>query len=258
MFFVFSKLLSFFLSPIWWIAVLMLFFILLKKFKYRKALLIASFVILIVFSNPLLFYCVSGWWEGELKNLDETEHYDGIILLGGFSNYRTEQQRIVFTGSADRLLQALDLYKKGKADRFIFTGGSASIIVREKKEGEYLGEYIQAMGIPQDSLLIEWNSRNTHENAVETQGLLKEAGIEKGKFLLVTSGFHMKRAEGCFKKVGVNVVPYVTDPLQSNVRPEIWNWFTPSASTLATWERLFREWVGYAVYRLKGFYIVNG
>ncbi len=141
----------------------------------------------------------------------------------------------------------------GKANWFIFTGGSARIIAKEKHEGDFLKDYLYLMGINKDSLLIEWQSRNTHENATETLKMLKEKHIENGNFLLVTSGYHMKRAISCFTKEGMNVHPYKTDPLQGNLSPDFTDIITPSSGVLAQWERLFREWIGYWVYKVKGF-----
>lgn len=253
MFFILSKILSFFLSPIWWITFLLLAYLIFKKHKRRKLLLILAFSLLVVFSNQLLLYHVSGWWEGELKNPRELGHYDGIILLGGFSNYQSESQRIRFMQSSDRLLQAVELYKIGKARYFIFTGGSGRVLVREKSEGEYLKDYLKLLGIPQDSTLVEWKSRNTHENAVETGKMLAAENLEKGQYLLVTSGFHMKRALGCYIKEGIDVVPYTADPLQSSIAPDVWDAISPSASAIGTWELLLREWVGYAVYKTRGY-----
>ncbi len=114
-------------------------------------------------------------------------------------------------------------------------------------------DYLKLLDIPEDSTLVEWNSRNTHENAVETLKMLENAKLSNGKFLLVTSGFHMKRALECFQKVGINVTPYATDPLQGNLPPELWDCLMPSATTLGLWERLFREWIGYAVYKIRGY-----
>ncbi|TLX74101.1 YdcF family protein [Labilibacter sediminis] len=253
MFFLISKILSFLLSPIWWVAVLLLLYLILNKNKRRKWLLYGAFGVLMFFSNQFIFYHVAGWWEGELQNPNEIEQYDGIILLGGFSSFQSDAERIRFYQSADRLFQAMELYKKKKANRFIFTGGSARIIVKEKKEGEYIKDYLALLGVPEDSTLVEWESRNTRENALETLAMLKKENLHDGRFLLVTSGFHMKRALGCFKKVGIDVMPYNTDPLQNTLPPDVADAVTPSAGTLALWERLIREWIGYGVYKLKGF-----
>ncbi len=253
MFFILSKLLSFILSPIWWITILLLSYFILKNFKKRKWLLVTAISILLIFSNQLLFYHVSGWWENDFKKYEEVKCYDGIILLGGFSSYRAEENRLQFSKSADRLLQAVDLYKGGKAKYLIFTGGSSRIIQRTKSGGEFMKEFLMRLGIPQDSLLVEWNARNTYENAVETKKLLGNVNLEQGKYLIVTSGFHLKRAMGCFEKAGIDVVPFKTDALQSNLPPEIWECITPSASVLATWELLFKEWIGYVVYKIRGY-----
>ncbi|WP_282038334.1 YdcF family protein [Saccharicrinis aurantiacus] len=253
MFFILSKVLSFILSPIWWITVLLLCYLIFRNYKKRKVLLYAAITILLIFSNKNLFHHAAKAWEGALTNPDAIEHYDGIIVLGGFSGFQTESNRIQFYQSADRLFQAVELYKKGKADKFIFTGGSASIIVKEKQEGLFIKDYLKKLDIAEDSTLVEWESRNTHENAVETKKMLEAIGAENGKYLLVTSGFHMKRAMGCFTKEGIRVEPYTTDALQSLIPPTFADVLTPSSSALALWERLFREWVGIGVYKLKGF-----
>ncbi len=253
MFFILSKILSFILSPIWWICVLLLLYIILKHFKYRKYLLYTAVTILLIFSNPFLFQQAAKKWEGPLTNPNSLEHYDGIIVLGGLSSYQSSTQRIRFVSSADRLFQGIELYKKGVADKFIFTGGSASIIVRERKEGDYIKDYLELIGIPADSTLVEWNSRNTHENAIETYKMLQDIHAEKGKYLLITSGFHMKRALGCFLKQNINVTPYVTDPLQGTLDPSFIEAITPSAKHLNTWQSLLREWVGLIAYKIKGY-----
>ncbi len=253
MFFILSKILSFILSPLWWIAILLLLFLVLRNYRRRRILFYTSFTLLVVFSNQLLFYHVAGWWEGDLIKSEEVDACNGIILLGGFSSYKVESDRIRFSESADRLLNALELYHLKKADRFIFTGGSGRIIDRGQKEGEFLKDYLILMGIPEDSLMVEMNSRNTHENAEMTFAMLKEENLEKGDYLLVTSGFHMKRAMGCFKKAGLKVHPYNTDPLQSVIAPDFTDAITPSAGVLGKWQLLIREWIGYFIYKVMGY-----
>ncbi len=253
MFFIFSKILSFLLSPIWWTVILMFLYIVLRRYGKRRWFLLSAFVVLLVFSNQFLFYSVSGCWEGSLEKVDDLPKYDGLILLGGFSSYNEESDRICFNGSSDRLLQAMDLYHKGKAKYFIFTGGSSLILSKEREEGVFLEDYLKETGIKEEDLIIESKSRNTHENAAFTLEILKEEQLSDKRFILVTSAFHMKRALACFKKEGFNVVPYKTDPMHAIRRPDFADIIIPSAGTLAAWERLFREWVGYVVYKLKGY-----
>ncbi len=251
MFFTVSKLFAFALSPISWICILFIACFFLRKNKYRKCILTLSIVILFVFTNPYIFYYVSGWWEGYSQNPNTVQHYDGIIVLGGgVAGYNSQNQEINFNNSSsDRLLKAIELFKMGKADRFIFSGGSKG----EIKEGEIVKDYLKTINIPEENTLVEWNSLNTHQNAVETTKLLKSAGIYEGKFLLITSGYHIKRSVDCFKKEGISVTAYSTDFIKQFGTPEYTGIFHPSSVILEKWKTIIKEWVGYGVYSLAGY-----
>ncbi len=54
------------------------------------------------------------------------------------------------------------------------------------------------LGVPQDSIIVETNSHNTMEHAVELAKLFPPE--EKLKIGLVTSALHMLRSERAFKK----------------------------------------------------------
>ncbi len=127
------------------------------------------------------------------------------------------------------------------------------ILKKEKKEGDFLKNYLIHMGIKVDSLLMESNSRNTHENALFTCEMLKERNLSEAHFLLVTSAFHMRRAMACFQKEGIDVTPYKTNPLQATRTPDFADCILPSASVLSSWNQLIREWVGFLAYRVKGY-----
>jgi uncharacterized SAM-binding protein YcdF (DUF218 family) len=49
---------------------------------------------------------------------------------------------------------------------------------------------------------MESISRNTYENAVQTQRLIQEHGLSQ--IILVTTAIHLPRAMACFHKVGSN------------------------------------------------------
>jgi uncharacterized SAM-binding protein YcdF (DUF218 family) len=65
-------------------------------------------------------------------------------------------------------------------------------------------------------------------------------------YLLVTSAFHMRRSLMIFKKAGINVVPYPSNYLGSEVNFAPNN-FLPEANTLSNWEYYTKEVVGYVV-----------
>ncbi len=251
MFFTVSKLFSFALSPILWIGILVILALMIKRSMFKKCILIFAMGLLFVFTNPYIFYRVSSWWEGHSQDLNSVEHYDGIIVLGGgVAGYNHSINEIKFeNSSSDRLLKAIELFKMGKADRFIFSGGSTG----EIKEGEIVQCYLKKVDIPEDSTLVEWNSLNTHENAVETSKLLQSAGIKKGNFLLVTSGYHIKRSLDCFKKQGISVTPFSTDFIHQFGTADFSGIFHPSTVYLEKWKTIIKEWVGYTVYSFVGY-----
>ena len=47
-------------------------------------------------------------------------------------------------------------------------------------------------GVRKKDILLENQSRNTHENAIYSLKIIEEENIE-GKVLLITSAFHMRR-----------------------------------------------------------------
>lgn len=254
MFFLLSKLLAFLISPIIWV-----FGLLVYSFKTRvegraKKLRIAAACVLYIFSNAFIVDEFFRAWEPVTPDYDlMNTKYQGAIVLGGIGDVDLRLEKINFGCSGDRLFQTLPLYHKGRIERLIFTGGSGSIEFPEKKEGTYVKKYLLSIGIPDSALVIENNSRNTYENAVMTKKILDSIGL-KGPFLLVTSAYHLPRALAVFKKAGYNnLTPYVTNRASGLRRYTFDHLFFPNPGALFSFEFLTHEWMGYLVYKLKGY-----
>ena len=180
--------------------------------------------------------------------------YEAGIVLGGMLEYDVQFNRIQFRQGADRLFQAVELYKTGSIRKIFFVGGSGSIEFAHLKEGMFVRRYLRTIGIPEKDIWIENESRNTRENAVNAHELLSQKKYTGGKFLLITSGRHMRRAMGCFKTVGIDVTPYSVDRDASPVRRFTFDHLLiPDAATLLKWEALFHEWIGMITYKVKGY-----
>ncbi len=98
------------------------------------------------------------------------------------------------------------------------------------------------------SLYLETESRNTHENALFTKAFLNKAGISNPQICLVTSAFHMLRANMIFQKVGFKTIPAPTDfkaVLASNL-----NWL-PETNALQLSYLALHEYLGYLRYLYK-------
>jgi len=206
---------------------------------------------LLFFSNPFIYNEVMGLWEPDIKYKDELKpYYDYAIVLTGVLSYNYNYERIGFKSSSDRFLQALELYKEGRVGKIFLPGGSAQIN-QEHKESKILKDYMVLLGIPDSVVEIETLSRNTYENAVESANYFKE-DMHKKEFLLITSGFHMRRASACFRKQGFVFDTYVTDLYASNRTFSMDRLLIPKAEALQGWSRLTHELSGYIIYKLTG------
>lgn len=254
MFFVISKILHFLIMPLCWITGILIYAIFTRKNARKPKLVIIAFLMLYVFSNSFIFNEAMGLWEVPATDQDSLKHkpYSAVIVLGGLSFWDHHLKRIQFNRSADRVLQALDVYEKGIAKNFIISGGSGSLSKPDEKESVFIREYLKVIGYKEEEIIIDPLSKNTHENAVETKKILEKLSL-KGPFLLVTSGYHMRRALACFRKQGLTVEPYSTDRCAGERKYYPDNLFIPNSSILSSWEMLLHEWVGYATYKVAGY-----
>jgi uncharacterized SAM-binding protein YcdF (DUF218 family) len=253
MFFILSKIFSFFLSPFSWILLLFFLALFIKKPEWKKRFLGSAFFILVFFGNNIVFQEVTRLWEMRaVKTVNE--NYDVAIVLGGFSNYDFTLERISFRNGADRLLQALPLYFSGKTKKILVSGGSGYILMPEMKESIFVKKYLESIQFPVEDLIIESDSRNTYENAKFTKVILDSLELSDKKILLITSAYHMRRSKACFDKAGLNCDLYCTDILADPNRHYILtDYFIPSINVLVAWDILIHEFVGYISYKFSGY-----
>lgn len=254
MFFYLSKLLSFLFSPLVWIFSLFLYSFLTKVEGRAKRLRIVAFALLYICSNSFFVDECFRAWEPVTPDYDLMDtKYEGAIVLGGIGSIDLRLQKINFTGSGDRLFQALPLYYKGRIRKLIFTGGSGSIEFPEKREGIYVKKYLESIHFPDSALIVENESKNTYENAIFTKKILDSLHID-GDFLLVTSAYHMPRSLAIFRKAGYkHVTPYITNRSSGIRRYTFDHLFIPNPGALMGLEILIHEWIGYLTYKIKGY-----
>jgi len=212
----------------------------------------SALITFLIFSNSFLFNQVAKNWEGENATLKK-EKYDAVIILGGYSGWNEKHSSVEFNESSDRFIRGLELYKKGLADKILLTGGSGLILKPEEKESFWIRDLLETFDVNANDIIIESESRNTNENALNTEQILKEKYGAKGDFILITSAFHMNRAEKCFSKTGLNFESVRVDFMIDDNDYTLETYVIPSASTLSAWQLLIKEWLGYAVYWAKGY-----
>lgn len=253
MFFILSKILVYFLYPFTWLLGLFVTSFFVKNLKKKKWLFRIMLIIFLFFSNSLIFDSVINLWESPAKSIDDIQSkYDYGVVLGGMITVDFKNDKIVPQISIDRLMQTTVLYKKGYIKKIFISGGSGSMI-DSTSESIYLREYLIDIGIPSQDILYEANSRNTHENAVETYKELCTDSVQP-KILLITSAFHMRRAKACFKKIGFkNIDTFPTTNFHGTFRHDFYYLFVPEVGIMSKWNFLIKEWVGYVVYDIIGY-----
>ena len=253
MFFFLSKILAFLINPLVWIVGLLIYSWRTKIESRKRKSFAWAVGLLLFFTNSFILDEFMRAWEIPAMHYKEIKQpYDAAIVLGGVINYDYDYERLQFYRSSDRLMQAVELYKKGLVKKIVFVGGSGRVSEPDKKEGPLVKRYLLQLGLPAEDLIFENESRNTRENALNVKPILDKE-IHNGKYLLVTSGFHMRRAMACFRKVGLDPVPYSTDRFSGPRRFDPDHLLIPGSEALFTWNMLIHEWVGYLVYKISGY-----
>jgi uncharacterized SAM-binding protein YcdF (DUF218 family) len=176
---------------------------------------------------------------------------DVIVVLGGSINAPTSANpNPDMKESIDRVIHAARLFRAGLAPRIIASGGQLFPHPDRAPEAEYAAQMLGQLGVGEASILQEGSARNTYENGVLTARLMADNSLETA--LLVTSAWHMPRAAAVFRRAGVRFTPVATDTLSSSIDTGFPFGYLPSAEALMQSTLCLKEWIGLAVYRLRG------
>jgi len=251
MFFVLSKVISFLVSPFFWIFILLLCAIFIHRWRLR--MLVAATVLLFVLGNGALFSLCIRMWEPPIKPINNIDFKNRtVVVLGGYCSYSKATDRTRFNQSADRLMQGLMLWQRQDSSMLIISGGSANVLIKERPEGAVVFDALTQMHFDTQRIRVDSLSRNTYENAIETANIVSRDSLSK-RIVLVTSAWHMPRAMRCFTKLGFDVEPLSTDPLTPVEILTFQDYLIPSLNTIQKWDSLLHEWCGMAIYKMKGY-----
>lgn len=256
MFFIFSKILVFLIQPTCWLVGLIGWALFAKNPKKKRRILRGVFFLAVVLTNPFLVHKTFQLYETPAVSMTSLrDTFDIGIVLGGFSNFNVSSvdDRLNFNPAANRLTDALLLYKKGLVRKLLISGGDGNLIDKDNPEAKRVEPYLLTMGVRQEDILLETNSRNTHENALFSKQLIDSQQFITPKILLITSAFHMPRSIGCFKKVGLTITPFPAHFIGEKATWRGETWLTPDPKSFYDWDMIIKEWVGYVVYSLKGY-----
>lgn len=233
-----------------------------ERRRVRRRLLLAAVLLLWLFGNGY----VSGLLVRSLewRYLPESTYPQAgaiVILGGGTDPADYPRPTVEVNGAGDRVLYGARLYQQGLAPVIVASGGNLPWTDTASSPAEGMAAILTAIGVPREAILLEDRSLNTFENAVRTRELLEPLGVDH--ILLVTSALHMPRALRLFENQGFSVTPAPTDynaALPSGDKPFSKTWpgyligLFPDAFSLARSTAALKEYLGIAVYWLRGWY----
>ncbi len=176
---------------------------------------------------------------------------DVAIVLGGAVHSPAPPRQDPELGEAvDRVWYAARLYRTGHVKRIIVVGGNLPWWPGGEPEAAVIEKLLVELGVPAASIQTGGTSRNTFENALEAKALMQKQSFATG--LLVTSAWHMPRALAIFKKAGVPVTPAPCDYRSGDEHSRTLLDWIPNAQAFSMTSSALREWMGYYVYRWRG------
>jgi uncharacterized SAM-binding protein YcdF (DUF218 family) len=183
------------------------------------AKIIVAFVTVVVFIVGISFYLQPndfiGCQEVPVQGTDRCEAVDAIVVVsGGDTNARTDE--------------GIKLFNNGWADALVLSGAA------QDKSGPSNAAAMrvraQAAGVPFSAIYIDEYSETTEQNAENTQSIFSRHGFEK--VILVTSGYHQRRASLEFEK-RADTVQILNHPLLFDQDWSLWWWLSPRGWWLA-------------------------
>jgi len=130
-----------------------------------------------------------------ITSADQARGAKVVVVLGaGSLNLRAAGRQLSFvTAEAGlRVLEAARLFELLNAPLVIASGGATEHDVRAAPESAALQRALIAVGVPEDRILLESESKNTRDEAIVVKRMLAERGLTD--FVLVTSPLHMRRS----------------------------------------------------------------
>jgi len=232
---------------------LVIIVILIGLIKNKKKLIYIAIGVLYILSTPIFtnnfFKLVEGSGHNDYrKPISAIDSADAIVVLSGMLEINeVGDSTYIEWGDPDRFFGGIALFKAGKAQKLVFTGGKMPWDKVKKTEGEVLKEYAISNGIPSENILVTKDVENTADEAVAVKELI---GISK-RIILVTSAYHMYRAQRLFEKQGIKVIPFKVDYKVDRNKEIVIMDFLPDSESIKLTETGIREIIGRLFYLIK-------
>ena len=170
---------------------------------------IASLLLMCVFSLGLVS---QGLWRSheapwQRRAATAAPRADAIVVLSGGRHPAPGAARVSEWEEPDRFLAGLDLYRAGKSQRLLFTGGASPFRHGQPPKDQHYLQEARQLGVTAAAMTSTPPVVNTAEEAAAILNRLPG----RARILLVTSAFHMRRAQRLFERQGLKMLPFPVD-----------------------------------------------
>ena len=214
--------------------------------RWRRLLVGVSLTGLLLVSSPAVEALLALAVEFPYRSVRRPErHAEAIVVLAGSGDpaYVGLPVSIPGPGSYARCRYAAWLYGNWRAVPIVVSGGTNR--TDRPAVASLMAHVLRSEGVPPEKIVQEAESRNTYENALFTAGILHGRGIRE--VLLVVDADSMLRAELCFRKQNIGVVPA---PMGHRAVPNFD--LMPSWGAVRGNEITLHELLGLAWYKFRG------
>lgn len=151
------------------------------------------------------------WLERPYRNDPFVEApFDAIVVLGGGAK-EAPHPHYELRLSGDRILLGARLHRAGKTAVLVTTGTAIEGFSTTFDGTAATRRMWEDVGVPSEAILQLDRTRTTSEEASRVAEVARVRGWRR--IGLVTSAWHMRRAERLFQRAGVDVVPLPADHL---------------------------------------------
>ncbi len=175
---------------------------------------------------------------------------DAVIVLGGYlERFPHAYSGTELSEAADRVITGIELIRDGKAPVLVLGGGGAGD-PPEPVEAQTAAAWMKAWGVVSAPVEFLGVSADTHGEAIHAAKLARERGWNR--VILVTSAWHMKRAEAAFRNAGLDVITVGSDfQGTAALMPGHQRSLVPRTQDLNHLRLWAEETLGYLYYRLR-------
>ena len=228
---------------------------LLMRLKYRKSgktLIIVSLSALYLLSTSLAANLLIGPLERVYPTLPENlKDIDAVVVLssGAKDLSHVGLGQVPGSESLKRLVHGIKIYRRFEVPRLVICGGAADPAKPGVSLGGVMAQAALDLGVSRDDLILEEESKNTYEGALNLIRILKNGK----RIILVTHARHMGRSILLHHRAGFEVIPAPSDYTGEKTPVHIES-LIPSAGSLWVSSEALYEYISRSWYFLKGLF----